>query len=107
MPSGITMRVLCRTFPGSANFGPLIAQHRPLSRSDELLGIAPVSAGHGVRAKNDLQFWSFCCVFHDLVVHRQDLFHRSKSLGSVALCAEIPVPVLQVFSMTSPHCGSK
>jgi len=40
---------------------------------------APVSADHGVRAKNDLQFWSFCCLFHDLVVHRQDLFPRSKS----------------------------
>ena len=33
MPFGITMRVLRRTFPGSANFGPLIAQHRPLFRS--------------------------------------------------------------------------
>ena len=67
MPSGITMRVLCRTFPRSANFRPLIALHRPLSRS--------VICRHGVPIEVSNRFGLRTCDFYALgAVGIQDIF---------------------------------
>jgi hypothetical protein len=66
MPSGITVRVLYRSFPGSANFRPLIAQ-RPLSRS--------VLCGHGVPIEVSNRFGLRNCDFYALgAVGIQDIF---------------------------------
>jgi hypothetical protein len=67
MPSGITVPVLCRTFPGSANFRPWIAQHRPLSRS--------VLCGHGVPIEVSNRFGLRTGNFYALgAVGIQDIF---------------------------------
>jgi hypothetical protein len=67
MPSTITMRVLGHTFPGSANFRPLIAQHRLLFRS--------VICRHGVPIEVSNRFGLRTCDFYALrAVGIQDIF---------------------------------
>jgi len=82
-----------------ATIGP-----KPQSRTRSMISSAlrPWAPATASVPKTIFQPRSFCRVSHDLVVHRLDLLHRSKSLDSVALCAEIPFPVLPVVLNDQP-----